>query len=167
MLTLVNSINLSLFFEHFAVVTEVPHLMTRPSWPALLFLGLRGAITRRSSAERGHSEDQFLKCVGRATRRMPKLQAAVVTIENPRGSGVAEAPVMIIFGQRSFFGEQNDTDDFLLKIDGHTPSSSAVNVWKDARLYTNRTQLAVIFRPAFSRDENGEPRERSWHTWEG
>lgn len=70
--------------------------------------------------------------------------------------------MMIGYRQKSF-----DAEELWLRIDEHTPTSSAVNVWKEAHLHTKREQLAVMFRPAFSLDENGELRERSWHTWDG
>lgn len=74
---------------------------------------------------------------------------------------------MVILFHQSFVVAQNEAENFLLTVHNHTPSSSAVNIWKEAHLDTKGLRLAVRFSHAFSLDENGEPRERSWYTWEG
>lgn len=166
-LKLTNSIDLSLFFEHFVDVGESAQLTTRPSWPALEILMLQGSIAQGIAAKRGQPEDNFLKYMGRATRYMPKLSGALVELDPPPGSGSEDDQMVIVFHHQPFVVAQNEAEKFLLTIKNHTPSSPVVNVWKEAHLDTKGLRLAVRFSPAMSLDENDEPKERSWHTWEG
>lgn len=157
-LSLGSSIDLPLFFEHFADVKHATH----PSWPALKVLDLYGSIEHRSDAKQVQRKDQFLKCVGRAIKFMPEILEACVEIARPPGSGRHHDWMRIQFAQEPLL---DDTEKFDLSVYNHTPSSSAVDIWKEATLHTKRMQLGVEFMPTPRLGENGTATYGGLQAW--
>lgn len=146
-LILKGSIDLSLFFEHFEEVAKDRKVTSHPSWPALRGLVLEGSIARRSGAEKGQTKDQFLRCVGLATRNMPKIHHVLIESELQPGSDSVSDTMLFCLGDTPFRLEQKSPEKLYLSVFNHTPSPAAVNVWKEALFHTKRKQLAVEFIP--------------------
>lgn len=73
--------------------------------------------------------------------------------------------MVIIFETNSVQGMSTDSEGFRLAVGGHTPSSSAVSVWKDAIQRTKGLNPVVEFDPETYLDESGEPQPGDWQVW--
>lgn len=97
---------------------------------------------------------------------MPKLRNAIIEIKSQPSSELDLGRMGIIFLGQSVQDKHTDYEEFRLSVSFHTPSASAVDIWKDSLLRTKRLKLAIDFKPAPSLDENGKLRDHGWQGWE-
>lgn len=74
--------------------------------------------------------------------------------------------MMIKFWERSCLDEWRDSKELRLSVAFHSPSSSAINVWKETSFHAKHMQLAAQFRPAPTINEDGVRRHKKWQNWE-
>lgn len=156
--------DLSLFFKYFHNEVVDVEIMCS-SWPDLQYLKLQGSIVKGKDPMSQLKKDWFLKVVGRAARRMPKLQRALIEIETESepSSQLDDVDRMVItFEQNPDLGK---CERPRLSVGRHTPSLSAVNIWKDTLQRTKGLKLTIEYEPAPYLDANGVQRLGEWQVW--
>lgn len=165
-LVLDDHIDLSLFFKDFHDEDGDGRLATHSSWPDLEALRLRGPEMTRKNLMPEPQNDWFLQVLGRAARYMPKLQNLVVDVISQQPyKNPGNTQMFIVFSPESYLGLCKGSADFCLSVLGHTPSPSAVSVWKEAVWHTKLVQPAIEFSPADYLDEHGalvSPERQVW-----
>lgn len=168
-LVLGGRLDLSMFFatfhgaQHGNLVPQAQH-----SWPHLEKLVLQGIIARGTNPLRWPTKDRFLKLVGCAVRRMPRLNNALVVVDSLREFGFENAAMSIRFFGTEALKEalmRCDNTRPLLRVAKHTPSRSAVGLWKDRIARTKRANLNIEFRPVPSLDDDGNQVNHPWQDW--
>lgn len=97
---------------------------------------------------------------------MPKLQGVWVEVRSHPDSDSDIRQMIIKSKTRSCLDKWKGSEELLLLVAFHTPSSSAISVWEDTSLHTKHMQLVAKFLPAPTIDENGVRRHKKWQDWE-
>ncbi|KAG8160938.1 hypothetical protein KVR01_009202 [Diaporthe batatas] len=156
-------LDLPLFFEtfydaqHGSLVPKAQH-----SWPHLEVLIFRGPIIKERRPLSFPLKDEFLKLVGRAAREMPRLNCAVIMIESQPEFGFEGVGMSIRFltpdvsiKLSKISLRRRNIKRPALTVAMHTPSRSAVRVWREAIEHTKKMSMVVEFKPLPRFDEDG------------